>query len=518
MGTGELPPALAGALLVALRRRARRPRRSAASRVGMRELARRRAIAPGPYVDIVGTGGDGSHSLNLSTGSALLAAACGVPVVKHGNRSVSSRCGSADVLGALGLPIPLDERAAGECLARVGFTFLFAPHYHPAMKHIAPVRQALGVRTVFNVLGPLVNPAAPPLPRDRRVQRLGRGADGRDARRNGASTRVLVIHGALGLGRGDARGPVRLLRRAARVDRARASRLARLRARPSARSRTCAAATPRRTPSRLRAALEGGDTAGASRRAVLGRGARARGHGPRARRARGRARAREAHRERRGTRPRGDARRVRRGTRSEHAAHCSDVPRTHGRCEPRARRARARRRERREARAPCAARRPRAAASKLDRFDVIAELKLRSPAAGGLTDGTFDRARSSPRTRAAARPRCRCSRSRPSSRASSRISTTPPRCSKPRRRDSRDAQGLRDRSVPGARGARGGRGRHSRDRHDARRRDGARARRQRARVRPIRAARGVRPRGSRATRAVSTGRSPRATRRQLSRA
>jgi anthranilate phosphoribosyltransferase len=100
--------------------------------------------------------------LNLSTGSALLAAACGVPVVKHGNRSVSSRSGSADVLEALGLPLPLDERPPGRCLEALGFTFLFAPHYHPAMKAIAPVRAALGVRTVFNVLGPLTNPAAPP--------------------------------------------------------------------------------------------------------------------------------------------------------------------------------------------------------------------------------------------------------------------------------------------------------------------------------------------------------------------
>src|SRR5690606_17542735 len=97
-----------------------------------------------------------------SAGSALLAAAAGGPVVKHGNRSISSRSGSADVLAALGVPLPLDEQAAGRCLAHCGFTFLFAPHYHPAMKHIAPVRAALGVRTVFNVLGPLSNPAAPP--------------------------------------------------------------------------------------------------------------------------------------------------------------------------------------------------------------------------------------------------------------------------------------------------------------------------------------------------------------------
>jgi anthranilate phosphoribosyltransferase len=162
MASGELAPALAGALLVALRAKGETAEEIRGFARGMRELSVRPAIAPGPYVDIVGTGGDGSSSLNLSTGSALLAAGCGAPVVKHGNRSVSSRSGSADVLAALGLALPLDEAQAGECLQRFGFTFLFAPHYHPAMKHIAPVRQALGVRTVFNILGPLVNPAAPP--------------------------------------------------------------------------------------------------------------------------------------------------------------------------------------------------------------------------------------------------------------------------------------------------------------------------------------------------------------------
>lgn len=162
MARGELAPALAGALLVALRAKGETADEIRGFARGMRELALRPAIAPGPYVDIVGTGGDGSHSLNLSTGASLLAAACGVPVVKHGNRSVSSKSGSADVLKALGLPMPLDEAGAGACLTRCGFTFLFAPHYHPAMKAIAPVRQALGVRTVFNILGPLANPAAPP--------------------------------------------------------------------------------------------------------------------------------------------------------------------------------------------------------------------------------------------------------------------------------------------------------------------------------------------------------------------
>jgi anthranilate phosphoribosyltransferase len=162
MARGELAPALAGALLAALRAKGETAGEIRGFARAMRELALKPAIPPGAYVDIVGTGGDGSGSLNLSTGASLLAAACGLAVVKHGNRSVSSKSGSADVLAALGLPVPLDERAAGACLARCGFTFLFAPHYHPATKSIAAVRQALGVRTVFNILGPLANPAAPP--------------------------------------------------------------------------------------------------------------------------------------------------------------------------------------------------------------------------------------------------------------------------------------------------------------------------------------------------------------------
>jgi len=162
MAAGDVAPALAGALLAVLRQKGETADEIRGFATAMRALARKPKIAPGPHVDIVGTGGDGSQSLNLSTGASLLAAACGLSVVKHGNRSVSSKSGSADVLAALGLPIPLDETAAGACLARCGFTFLFAPHYHPALKHIGPVRQALGVRTVFNILGPLANPAAPP--------------------------------------------------------------------------------------------------------------------------------------------------------------------------------------------------------------------------------------------------------------------------------------------------------------------------------------------------------------------
>src|SRR5438270_643920 len=160
----EQPPAMAGALLAALSTKGVVADELRGLALSMRRLARRPEIPAGVRaIDIVGTGGDGSGSLNISTGTALLTAACGVPVVKHGNRSVSSRCGSADVLEALGLTIPPDARSAAASLEATGFTFLFAPHYHPATARVAPVRAALGVRTVFNILGPLVNPAQPPL-------------------------------------------------------------------------------------------------------------------------------------------------------------------------------------------------------------------------------------------------------------------------------------------------------------------------------------------------------------------
>ena len=198
MAAGTLEPALAGALLAALRAKGESAAEIRGFALAMRELARRPAITDGgDYVDIVGTGGDGSGSLNLSTGSALLAAACGLAVVKHGNRSVTSKSGSADVLAALGLPMPLDERAAGACLDATGFTFLFAPHYHPAMKHIAPIRIALGVPTVFNILGPLVNPAGPPYhvigaPSEPIAELMASTLAGLPMRR------AFVIHGAAG--------------------------------------------------------------------------------------------------------------------------------------------------------------------------------------------------------------------------------------------------------------------------------------------------------------------------------
>jgi anthranilate phosphoribosyltransferase len=155
--------AMAGAILAALRTKGVIADEVRGFARGMRRLARRPLIpAELRGIDVVGTGGDASGSLNISTGTALLTAACGVPVLKHGNRSVSSRAGSADVLEALGLKVPLDEKEAADCLAASGFTFLFAPHFHPAMKTVAPVRSALGVRTIFNILGPLTNPATPP--------------------------------------------------------------------------------------------------------------------------------------------------------------------------------------------------------------------------------------------------------------------------------------------------------------------------------------------------------------------
>ena len=160
--TPDVQPAMAGALLAALRTKGVTAAEVRGFAGAMRALARKPALPAGlDAIDIVGTGGDASGSLNLSTGAALLAAACGLPVVKHGNRSISSRSGSADLIEQLGFTLPLDEARAARCFAATGFTFLFAPYYHPAMKALAPIRAALGIRTVFNLLGPLTNPAAP---------------------------------------------------------------------------------------------------------------------------------------------------------------------------------------------------------------------------------------------------------------------------------------------------------------------------------------------------------------------
>ena len=163
LADGNASPTVMGALLAALRAKGETEAELRGFARAMRELARKPELPAGrPIVDAAGTGGDGSGSVNLTTGSALLAAACGCRVVKHGNHSVSSKSGSADILTALGVPMPLDEAAAGAWLAATGFTFLYAPYYHPAMKVLAPIRRALGVRTIFNLLGPITNPAQPP--------------------------------------------------------------------------------------------------------------------------------------------------------------------------------------------------------------------------------------------------------------------------------------------------------------------------------------------------------------------
>ncbi|MGP1345777.1 MAG: anthranilate phosphoribosyltransferase [Phycisphaerales bacterium] len=161
-GDAGMDPALAGALLAALRGKGETGEEIRGFARAMRELAVPAGFeVPALACDLVGTGGDGSHTFNLSTGGALLAAAAGVPIVKHGNRSVSSRSGAADLLEALGMRVPASAAEHRRTLAEAGFVFLFAPAHHPAAARIGPIRRALGVRTVFNVLGPLTNPASP---------------------------------------------------------------------------------------------------------------------------------------------------------------------------------------------------------------------------------------------------------------------------------------------------------------------------------------------------------------------
>jgi anthranilate phosphoribosyltransferase len=155
---GEATPAQLAALLMGLRMRGETVDELAGFATAMRERVVR-VDAPVGAIDVVGTGGDGSGTFNISTTAALVAAAAGVPVAKHGNRAMTSKAGSADVLDALGVRIDHDAASAGEALRDVGFAFLFAPNFHPAMKHAGPTRREIGVRTAFNLLGPLTNPA-----------------------------------------------------------------------------------------------------------------------------------------------------------------------------------------------------------------------------------------------------------------------------------------------------------------------------------------------------------------------
>jgi anthranilate phosphoribosyltransferase len=155
---GEATPAQLAALLMGLRMRGETVDELAGFAAAMRERVVR-VGAPPDAIDVVGTGGDGSGTFNISTASALVAAGAGVPVAKHGNRAITSRAGSADVLDALGVRIDHDAASASASIAEIGFAFLFAPNFHPAMKHAGPTRKEIGVRTAFNLLGPLTNPA-----------------------------------------------------------------------------------------------------------------------------------------------------------------------------------------------------------------------------------------------------------------------------------------------------------------------------------------------------------------------
>ncbi len=161
--SGELSPVMMAALITGLRVKKETIGEITAAAQVMREFSTKVHVADKTHlVDIVGTGGDGSHTFNISTCSMFVAAAAGAKVSKHGGRSVSSKSGSADVLEALGININLPADAIARCIEQVGVGFMFAPNHHPAMKNVAPVRKELGVRTIFNILGPLTNPADAP--------------------------------------------------------------------------------------------------------------------------------------------------------------------------------------------------------------------------------------------------------------------------------------------------------------------------------------------------------------------
>ena len=161
---GQLSPVMTAAILTGLRVKKETVGEITAAAEVMRDLATKVHI-PSPrdhFVDIVGTGGDGAHSFNISTASMFVIAAAGARVAKHGNRSVSSKSGSADALEALGARINLSADQVAKCIATIGMGFMFAPNHHSAMKNVAPMRKEMGVRTLFNILGPLTNPAGAP--------------------------------------------------------------------------------------------------------------------------------------------------------------------------------------------------------------------------------------------------------------------------------------------------------------------------------------------------------------------
>ncbi len=159
--TGQATPAQIGGYLVALRMKGETVAEITGSARAMRQVVER--VSPlvngDPLIDTAGTGGDGAHSFNISTAAAFVIAGAGRHVAKHGNRAASSKCGSADVLGALGVNLDLTPEEVGQCITEIGIGFMFAPRFHPAMKHAIGPRRELGLRTIFNILGPLTNPA-----------------------------------------------------------------------------------------------------------------------------------------------------------------------------------------------------------------------------------------------------------------------------------------------------------------------------------------------------------------------
>jgi anthranilate phosphoribosyltransferase len=196
---GEVTPAQIAGILIGLRVKKETVGEISAAAQVMREFASKVPVSNRAHlVDTCGTGGDAAHTFNISTASALVAAAAGARVAKHGGRSVSSTCGSADVLEALGVNLNLTPEQVGQCIDKIGIGFMFAPNFHGAMKYAAPVRRELGVRTMFNVLGPLTNPAGA----ENQVMGVFHqdlvGIQARVLQRLG-SRHVLVVHGADGM-------------------------------------------------------------------------------------------------------------------------------------------------------------------------------------------------------------------------------------------------------------------------------------------------------------------------------
>ena len=194
---GEATPAQLGSFLTALRLKGESTEEIAGMATVMREFSLKVRVE-GTVVDSVGTGGDGSNTFNISTASALVAAGAGVRIAKHGNRAASGSCGAADVLEALGVRIELSPEGVERCISEGGIGFMFAQAYHPSMRHAGPVRREIGIRTVFNILGPLTNPAAA------QRQLIGvafpqLGGQMAEVMRLLGSERTIVVHGAGGL-------------------------------------------------------------------------------------------------------------------------------------------------------------------------------------------------------------------------------------------------------------------------------------------------------------------------------